>query len=152
MTDFWPDEIDETNITVPITILREQAELLGKKTKNIVKAEVVALAPSEPLLLERDEVKNEPRVFRYAFLLLAPILDNYRYHLFSISHPINIYPLRFYLDADIAQEITPNHQSPTIASSEEEFSDTLKAIFGARKTVRAIQSMLAQSQGYKVAW
>jgi hypothetical protein len=152
MTDFWPDEIDETNITVPITILREQAELLGKKTKNIVKAEIVALAPSEPLLLERDEVKNESRVFRYAFLLLAPILDNYRYHLFSISHPINIYPLRFYLDGDIAQEIAPNHQSPTIASSEEEFSDTLKAIFGARKTVRAIQSMLAQSQGYKVAW
>ena len=150
MTDFWPDEIEQKTITVPITILREQAELLGKKTKNIVKAEVVALAPSEPILLERDGVKNQARVFRYAFLLVAPILDNYRYHLFSISHPIDLYPIRFYLDADIEQEVRSNNESPTIASSEEEFSNTLKAIFGARKTVRAIQSMLAQSQGYKV--
>lgn len=150
MTDFWPNEIEQTNITVPITTLREQAELLGKKTKNIVKAELVALAPSEPVVIERDGVQNESRVFRYAFLLVAPILDNYRYHLFSISHPIDIYPIRFYLDDEIEQEVRLNNESPTIASSEEDFSNTLKSIFGARKTVRAVQSMLAQSQEYKV--
>jgi hypothetical protein len=66
-----------------------------------------------------------------------------------MSHPIDIYPLRFYLDADLQQELSPNQESPMIASSEEEFSNVLKGIFGGRKTVRVIQSMLAQSKGYK---
>ena len=38
--DLWPDDIAVTSLQVPVTILRQQATLLGEKTKNLVEGEV----------------------------------------------------------------------------------------------------------------
>ena len=40
MIDLWPKDLRTTTMTTPVTILREQASLLGVKTRNIVRAEV----------------------------------------------------------------------------------------------------------------
>ena len=34
--DLWPDNIAESNMVTPVAILREQAALLGDKTKQLV--------------------------------------------------------------------------------------------------------------------
>jgi len=43
MSDLWPKDIGNTNLRAPVSILREQASLLGEKTQNLVKADVYTL-------------------------------------------------------------------------------------------------------------
>ena len=38
--DLWPENIAESNMVTPVSILREQAALLGDKTKQLVTGEV----------------------------------------------------------------------------------------------------------------
>lgn len=33
--DLWPSNIADSNLTTPVTILKEQAALLGEKTKQL---------------------------------------------------------------------------------------------------------------------
>ena len=42
--DLWPANIADSNLVTPITILKEQAALLGEKTRQLVKGEVVTQA------------------------------------------------------------------------------------------------------------
>lgn len=43
MVDLWPADIGEPNIRTPVSILREQASLLGEKTNNIVEGQVAEI-------------------------------------------------------------------------------------------------------------
>ena len=38
--DLWPANIADTNLTTPITILKQQAALLGQKTQQLATGEV----------------------------------------------------------------------------------------------------------------
>lgn len=150
MTDLWPSEIGPvTDVKVPVSILKEQASLLGNKTKNIVEAEII------PKYIESDDSEEENE-FIYFFYLVAPVLDNYRYKLFAIRHKIELYPLRIYPDEDILNELlrdVPDEIQPFIrpqfvaAEDEKEFLTYLRHIFGAKKTIRIINSLIAQAQG-----
>jgi hypothetical protein len=103
--DFWPENIADSNLVTPITILKEQAALLGEKTRQLVKGEVVTQTTGTLL-------------FHY-FYIAAPTL-NYRFELFNISHGVNFYPLVMrYLNNTIS------------LGSEEEFKAKLKEIFAA---------------------
>jgi len=136
---------------------------LGKKTNNLVEAEVVQL---EPKISEKIE-------FNYVFLIVAPALDNYRYKLFTISYGINLYPLAIDVDRDIRAEILPDAREREdqirkreslvaqlgtesaidweeivdrrrlVAESEDEFVEILKKIFSAKKTKRVIGALLS---------
>ena len=97
MTDLWPEDINIPDLIAPVTILKEQASLLGTKTNNVVKAEVTT---SKPRLSEEGK-------FYYVFYLVAPALNNYYYELFAITHGVELYPLVFNLDEDIRNEIAP---------------------------------------------
>ena len=44
MVDLWPKDISEISIKSPVAILREQASLLGQKTKGLVTAEVKSVS------------------------------------------------------------------------------------------------------------
>ncbi|MFZ0914844.1 MAG: hypothetical protein WAN09_16340, partial [Candidatus Korobacteraceae bacterium] len=76
--DFWPANIADSNLTTPATILKEQATLLGEKTRQLVKGEVVTQATGD--------------IFVHYFYIAAPTL-NYRFELFKVSHTVNFYPL-----------------------------------------------------------
>ena len=81
---------------------------------------------------------------QYAFLIVAPALDNYRYNLFSIWHDINLYPVTINVDSDICTEIDSNDQNgELVAESENEFVEILKKIFGAKKTKKIIGAILS---------
>jgi len=157
MRDLWPEDIGPiSDLKAPVVILREQASLLGKKTNNLVEAEVKQLPPTN-------------RKFHYAFLIVAPALDNYRYELFTISHGINSYPIIIDVNIDIQEEIGtvraierlidnrsaiekikdqregigPDDYKKIVARSEEEFVEILQKIFSAKKTKRVIGTILS---------
>ncbi|MBI3650841.1 MAG: hypothetical protein HY231_07300 [Acidobacteria bacterium] len=120
--DLWPNDIGVVNdISTPVGILKEQAALLGQKTKNLVEGEISDAG-----------IDNN---FNYKFYLIAPALKHYKYHLFSVHYPIDIYPLKISWEGD-----------PIIAKSEEEFTKALQQIFSNDKTKKVIRVLLAQSQ------
>ncbi len=137
MTDLWPDDIQVVKVKAPVTILREQASLLGQRTKNIVRAEVHVVAG----------LHFHPFVF--SFHIVGPALGNYRYKLFEIRHGIELYPARIALDdEESVKEIFPwitNSGRVVEAGSEEEFMEYLRRIFESQKTRRVIGAILAQS-------
>jgi hypothetical protein len=147
MIDLWPNDIAFTGVKAPVSILKEQASLLGEKTKNLLKAEVRL---SEPDLLDTQSVMEKMfglRQFYYAFYFVAPTLNNYRYKLFTISHGIQLYPVQINIDDDIKFEVLGKNTDGIItASSEEEFIEILKKVFNASKTKKIMQSILAQTE------
>lgn len=139
MIDLWPDKIGVEKLITPVTILRQQASLLGKKTKNIVQGEVRS---------SKDSLTS----FNYAFYIIATALDNYRYKLLEISYDESLYPVKINVDQEIWDEIPAGFKTMTSAmeyyfgaGSEKEFQDILKAIFGSKKVLRVISVLLSQS-------
>lgn len=137
MMDLWPDDINIPGVTAPSTILKEQASLLGNKTKNIVKANVV---PAEAPL---------GRGFGYEFRIFAPTLEGYTIELFNMWHDIELYPVYFRFDITLAKELDYRIKSGNlyncIARDEDEFIKILGEIFNAGRTIRIIKSLLAQN-------
>jgi len=128
--NLWPEDIAVTDAVAPVSLLKEQASLLGDRTKNLVEGRVTpGVGKSVALMLEGG--------FTYDFDIVAPALNNYRYRLFSVSHGVEFYPL--VIDAP------PFSVAELHVENEEEFLKTLEAIFSSDKTKRIISSLIAQS-------
>ncbi len=161
MPDLWPKDIGTTEVTPPVTLLKEQATLLGEKTKNLVVGKVVRLD---------NWSYAQPGHFAYDFYFVAPALGNYRYKLLTVSYPPEFYPLYIDVDEDVFWETPAEHRRegslytpPTegtsipglkfslmrgphlYAESEEAYKKILTAIFGAAKTRRVIAAIVSQS-------
>jgi hypothetical protein len=114
-TDLW-GEIEATQIRTPLVILREQAALLGAKTKNLVEASVNTHADGD--------------TFIHNFNLDVPALGRYRYNLFNIQHGPSIYPVT----------VSSKHRLDT----EQEFIEWLGAKLSSPETKRIVANLLAQ--------
>jgi hypothetical protein len=140
MIDLWPDNISSPTIKkAPVTILREQGTLLGRKTSNLVEGEI------------RLEAPPTPDHFRYVFYLAAPALGDYRYRLLEILHSADLYKLWITVDESILKELpaeilnkSADGNSKLVSDSEEEFMKILKAIFATEKVRRVIGAIMAQ--------
>jgi hypothetical protein len=135
MIDLWPDKIAVEKMITPVTILRQQASLLGKKTKNIVQGEV-------------RSSKDNFTSFNYAFYIVATALDNYRYKLLEISYNESLYPVEVKVESDIRSEISPKFnftKEAVVAISEKDFLVLLREIFNSVKVLRVISVLLSQS-------
>jgi hypothetical protein len=156
--DLWPDTFSFEELNAPVSLLREQASLLGKKTKNLVQANV-------------RQDKSGPGAFAYSFFLVALSL-NYQYKLFEIHHDVSLYPVVVIIESDILMMVSANFERvrathlrlEDIATamvdldresdtsrlqgvrvhSEEEFVNLLRQILNSAKTVRIISALLAQ--------
>jgi hypothetical protein len=126
VTDLWPEDIGRlpADKKAPVAILKEQAAALGKRTSNIVEAEVEARSAAFG-------------AFRHDFYLVGPFLNDYRYRLFWISNGINLYPVK------VDFEGFENHSAS--ARTEEELKQLLRKIFESDKTRRVIAAIYAQS-------
>jgi hypothetical protein len=144
----WPNEISvASNEVAPVTILREQASLLGEKTQNLVIAKVDSRAGEtrdfvydimKPLINEVTQAKQLNSLFHDIFYLVAPALDNYRFELFRVTRSVEqFYPIRIHSD-------TLDMQGREIAS-EDELLKVLAGIFSHPKTMKIIESILIQS-------
>ena len=137
--DLWPAALGNganTMTNTPVGLLNEQASFLATKTNNVVKAEVL----TQPLELKASASmlpKGYPQQgFRHKFYLLAPALGNFRYLLFEIGQPIEMYPLVI-IAAPTEDEIG--------ISNQDEFMEALRKIFAHQKTQNVIEAMRAQS-------
>jgi len=75
--DLWPENIADSNLVTPVSILKQQAALLGEKTRQLVKGEVVT--------------QTTGNLFVHYFYIAAPTLS-YKFELFTLSHGVNFYP------------------------------------------------------------
>lgn len=114
--DFWGD-LAPAGVRTPLSILREQAALLGTKTKNLVEATVTT--------------RTDDDLFVHYFNLIVPALDNYTYGLFAISHAIDLYPVRV-------------RSRGLSLPSEEAFLDWLQQELSSDKTRRIVTNLLSQ--------
>jgi hypothetical protein len=116
-TDLWGD-IQTEKIRTPVSILREQAALLGPKTQNIVEAKV--------------DTRSERGDFYHYFTLVVPALDNYKYNLFAISHDIRLYPVLVQSEG-------------TQLTNEQTFTEWLGRKLTSAETRKLISSLIAQA-------
>ena len=130
--DLWP-EMELKALPTPVTILKQQAVYLGQKTKNIVTAKIQSnIDESDSLSLKGI---NNSKI-QHRFLLVAPVLNNYTYQLFYITHEIeNPYPLTIFLEDEKIS-----------VKSEDEFIKNLEIIFSSTNTIKIIQTLISQSK------
>lgn len=117
-TDFWGD-LGVAELRTPVTIMREQAALLGAKTQNLIEARV------------RTSVLDN--YFWHFFDLIVPSMDNYSYELFSVWHAVELYPVR------IPERPFGAQQLPT----EQAFTDWLRDKLSSAETKRIITNLLS---------
>lgn len=121
--DLWPVDISTLpDLRTPVSILREQASLLGEKTDNLVEAEVRSQG-------------DKSSQFVHSFFLVAPALDNYRYRLFDVTHKVDLYPVTISF-------LNTSYQ----ANTEDKFVDALKKTLADERTKKVIQALIAQSR------
>ncbi len=118
--DYWPTLLGETTVITPVTVLKEQAALLGRKTQN--------------LIVGRVESRPEEGKFRHILYLMIPTLSNYRYFLLSITHDLSTYPLKIN-DATSSTAIS--------ADDLEDFRTKLKEILSSDRVKRIIETLLS---------
>ena len=111
------------NLRTPITILREQAGLLGEATNNILQGDVSVSRAGEDFLL--------------TLVIIAPSLDNYRYAILTVHHKMTLYPLL------VERLITGGSVQ---CNNEDSFKTTLKDILSSPRVHLVIDSLLSQSQ------
>lgn len=124
MPDLLPDDFGTETVTPPVVILREQAEHLSRRTGGLVLATV--------------RTKKVEDKFAHTFSLEVPSLDNYVYDLFTIYHPITLYPVNFH------QTIVNNTALKSVTSPTE-FEELLRATFAHPEVSRIVAALKAQA-------
>jgi len=118
-TDLWGD-IAPAQVRTPLAILREQAALLGEKTKNLVEAKVATSV-------------NGPQ-FVHRFNLVVPSMIQFTYELFTVRHGIEMYPINVPADP-------PN---ANVLATEQEFIEWLRGELSSEGTKKIVSNLLAQ--------
>ena len=117
--NLWPEVENLPEIKTPVTFLKEQAVLLGARTKNILEGRVIAGSTGE---------------FNYTLNIVAPAMG-YSYSVLRIFHDINLYPVTVVFRAE-----------PITCHDEQSFIDALGSCLRSEETVKVIQALLSQSK------
>lgn len=122
--DLWPEDVADTDVTAPVSILKAQARRLGARTGWKITADVDSVGIGS--------------TFRHTFTIQAKRLS-YSYELFTVEHGIEFYPLYvFFEDFERAR---------MEVRSEEDLVHLLGEIFNSDLTRRIIRSLVAQMEG-----
>ena len=130
---FWGD-LGEEVVQTPVSIMREQAALLGQQTKNLVKARVVT----------RVSPIDAPGQFIHSFNLVVPTLDNYTYELFGVSHPVDLYPVKTPPPTLAGRLLATASGQQCELKTEDEFVSWLRERLSSPETKKIIGNLLAQ--------
>lgn len=130
--DLWPEDISAPEGEIPpITILKQQASLLGHRTRNLIEAEV------------ETGTSDYQRYLRHTLFLVAPALNFYRHPLLEVEHDATqMYPAT--VRASLSGNETSKPRRIKVRNSNE-FKKALMGIFSDEETKKAIGSLLAQS-------
>jgi hypothetical protein len=121
--DLWPSFEDLPKFTSPRTILAEQARFLEQKTKNVLTVELTS---------GRSKVKAG-KLYTF-FKIVAPLINNYSYQLFTLYHDAFLYPCEIKFRDKYIE-----------CSTEESLKKNLEIIFNDKDTIKVVSSLLSQS-------
>ena len=130
--DFWPTDFGTIDLVPPVTILREQATILGHKTKNILEGYVLTSTTNNIAFSTGGKIRGTDG-FTHEFRLKAKALNDYTYSLFTAMHSITLYPV--IVRTDTFYE----------CGNQAEFEEALRHVFASDETKRVIQALLALS-------
>lgn len=123
--DLWDTMPDAAAIKPPVVILKEQASLLTRKTAGRLRGLVETKASSSDIY--------------HTFYIVAPALQNYRYGVFEVYHPILLYPVTVWN--------APNRPAGGLKlKNEAEFVGWLKSVLSSSEVRQTISALLAQVQ------
>jgi hypothetical protein len=120
--DLWPTDITDVTIVWPAAILKEQAALLGSKTKHLLEGRVDTTGSGDG--------------FTHRFSIVVPRLSNYTYELLSVDHGVKIFPLF------VSRTEGPTQKLET----EEAFIEWLRSALSSEETKRVIGTLLGLAQ------
>ena len=125
--DFWPDLATARPKVTPLSLLKQQAALLGKHTSNLLEGVV--------------RTRSGPGgTVGHRFIIRVPTLE-YMYELFEVSHNmVDLYPVR----VDSGPHQTSYRDDHPLLRSEEAFLQWLKNVLSSDITKRVLGSLLAQ--------
>jgi hypothetical protein len=124
--DLWGDVPAPGEVRTPISILREQADLISQKTAGLIKGRVV----SPPLISG-----SSPQA---TLQLIVPNMNNYSYSIVTVtSDPVSIYP---------AGLLPAGDRAWSQAIDEEQFKVLLGAVLSSPRIKKALIGLQAQAR------
>lgn len=130
--NLWGDIEGVITIPAPISILKEQAALLGELTKGELKGDVTHTSGAYH--------DNQKQSFIYRFKIVAPQFDNYIYEIFRVHVPINDYPIKIdMLLEDEDKSYTCENETVFIETIKDILqSDKVKKVISVLRSIRKI--------------
>ncbi|MCP4213909.1 MAG: hypothetical protein GY765_04590 [bacterium] len=133
--NLWGDISPATEET-PIFILKEQASLLGKLTKNILEGKVRVDQGPISLKIKPSALPQTGIVCRLS--VVAKALDSYQFQILTVQYSMTMYPL-------LIKDSTKESGAVTCADSKE-FIKELGKILSSEAVQKVISSLLRQSK------
>jgi hypothetical protein len=125
--DFWPDLATARPKLTPLSMMKQQAALLGRHTSNLLEGFVLTGSGPGGTIVHR-------------FIIRVPTLE-YRYELFMVSHNIvDFYPVR----VESGPHQMAYRDDRPLLRTEEDFLQWLKTVLSSDITKRVLGSLLAQ--------
>lgn len=117
----WGGWDDSSSFTPPITILREQAKLLGEITHNVLQGIVTTVHSQD--------------YFKHTLKIAAPALQDYIVDVLEVKHKLALFPL------EIVNSLNGRQYT---CGSEEEFFVAIEQILKSDRVAKAIAVLVAQ--------
>lgn len=128
MPDLLPPDFGTETLMPPIVILREQAEHLTRRLGGLVVARVAT-----------SKHGGNARLLLHRFMLEVPSLDDYTFSLFSVSHPLTLYPIEVHSDLGDGMHFA-NLGGPAA------FESALRTVFSSNEFKRVVVALRAQAE------
>lgn len=128
--DLWGEISLTETVRTPVTILREQAALLEKKTENVLQANVKIAASGNG--------------FSASFDIIAPSLDDYSYRVLIIDYPVVMYPV--IIQDNVTEEDIKKNTMYRECRDEESFIQVLGEILSHPQVKKVVANLVAQSR------
>ncbi len=120
--NLWGDLSDLETVRTPKAILQEQADFLTGATEGALVGNV-----GVPFVVVG---------FQYSLDVQVPSLNHYVYTILTISHNVNLYPVR----------VDANATALSVAcEDEEQFEETISQILSSKEVKRVLSRLLSQA-------
>ena len=133
--DLWPSDLGLGKTVTPVSILRTQATLLSQKTQGILEGAV--------------ETGTAGLDIYHRFVIVVPLLGNYRYPLFKVRRTGELYPV--YVDEEprpVDRRTGLRDPGPVDAlllADERQFREWLRSMLSSDATKQIIANLYAQA-------
>ncbi len=121
--NLWGNLDGFKRIKTPLSIVREQGNLLTQSTKGILKGHV--------------KIDSQGDEISFSLSIIATQLNQYKYEILQAEHDIKIYPVSVY---------SSNEGEWSACEDEASFLARIKSILSSSETRRVIESLLSQSE------